>query len=106
MSAAAARPLDPAGAQTLTLPPFGALTNGRSALSWVPLADLPTGTADRLLTLLADRGIAACKRPRRASGRRGATTATAAVWVDVVGYAVAEDVLRAVVKTHAGTAVL
>jgi hypothetical protein len=96
MSASAPRPPDPAGASALALPPFGVVSNGLPARSWVPLADLPAATAHRLLAALAGSGIAACLRPRRLFPRRAAAAGTSSVWVDVVGYAVAEDLLRAV----------
>lgn len=96
MSASVSRPEAPAGTSALALPPFGAVTNGLPAQSWVPLAQLPAATAHRLLTALAGRGIAACARPRPALPRRTATAGRSSVWVDVVGYAVAEDVLRSV----------
>jgi hypothetical protein len=86
----AARPAGAAVAGALSAPPFGAVTNGLPATSWVPFLDLAPDRADRLLAALAACGIAAC---RRLPLRPGSRTATARVWVDVTGHALAEDVV-------------
>lgn len=99
MTTAAAVPPGTAELEALSLPPFGAVTNGLPAASWVPLADLATDRASQLLAALADVGIAACRRPRRSPGWLEGAPVTSVVWVDAVGYALAEDLLRAAAHT-------
>lgn len=78
-------------AGSLSMPPFGAVTNGLRATSWVPLVELPPGVAHTLLLALAACGVAAC---RRAPLRPGRGALLEQVWVDATGYAAAEDLAR------------
>lgn len=94
MSAGISRPVRPVDAliDSLATPPFGARGNGLPARSWVPLADLDRARADRLLTELADHGLAGCAARVRVSRRRGGPVER--VWVDATRYARAQDVAR------------
>lgn len=81
---------------SLSWPPFGAVTNGLSATSWVPIVEIRPEEADTLLRALAVRGIAACTRLRRPRNR-----SSALVWVDVTGFALAEDLVRSLIHGDA-----
>lgn len=99
MTGAAAQPRQLLSAEldSLSMPPFGARTNGLTALSWVPLVDVTPALAGPLLTALYEHGIPACTRApnARLGGRRRSRVQR--VWVDVVDRARAEDITRHVV---------
>jgi hypothetical protein len=90
-AASYSRPVDDLAAGSLTMPPFGAVTNGLRATSWVPLVELPPGAACQLLLALGACGVAACRRAPLRPGRRHPREQ---VWVDATGYATAEDLAR------------
>lgn len=69
--------------------------NGREAEAWAPIVDIDERLAWRLLDVLATAGVAAYAAPLsvRATLSRSADRIER-VWVDVVAYARAEDVVR------------
>lgn len=93
-------PADVLAAGSLSLPPFGAVTNGLRATSWVPLVELPSGAAQELLLALAAYGVAACRRSQLGPGP---PTPQEQVWVDTAGDATAEDLARVLEREPTGT---
>jgi hypothetical protein len=74
------------------------VTNGLSALRWVPIVDVEEPLVASLLAALAGHGVPARAEPRT---RRGVIVGKRwRVWVDAVTHAQAEEILRVELSAH------
>lgn len=77
--------------EALARPPFGARTNGLTAMCWAPLLVVGERPADLLLAAFRAAAVPACAAKSRPVTR---PSPLARVWVDATRYATAEDVAR------------